>query len=95
MIWFYPLNELELSGYEVFALTFFAPVLTGIPGVLYLLQNRWILGLLRLFTVASLASFQAKTTLMRLVILALGTGAAMLVFTVTLWSKDSKIRYFQ
>jgi hypothetical protein len=33
MIWFYPLNELELSGYEVFAVTFFAPVLTGIPYV--------------------------------------------------------------
>lgn len=93
MIWFYPLNELELSGYEIFAVTFFAPVLVGIPGVLKLLQNRWMLGILRLATVGSLASFQASTTLIRLAILALGTGAAMLVFTVTLWSKDSRIRY--
>ncbi|XP_076071290.1 PGAP2-interacting protein-like [Mytilus galloprovincialis] len=92
MIWFYPLNELELSGYEIFAVTFFAPVLVGIPGVLKLLQNRWMLGILRLATVGSLASFQASTTLIRLAILALGTGAAMLIFTVTLWSKDSRIR---
>ncbi|CAC5360999.1 unnamed protein product [Mytilus coruscus] len=92
MIWFYPLNELELSGYEIFAVTFFAPVLVGIPGVLKLLQNRWMLGILRMATVGSLASFQASTTLIRLAILALGTGAAMLVFTVTLWSKDSRIR---
>ncbi|CAG2203902.1 PGAP2-interacting protein [Mytilus edulis] len=93
MIWFYPLNELELSGYEIFAVTFFAPVLVGIPGVLKLVQNRWMLGILRLATVGSLASFQASTTLIRLAILALGTGAAMLIFTVTLWSKDSRIRY--
>ena len=92
MIWFYPLNELELSGYEVFALTFFAPVLTGIPCVLNFIQNRWVLGLIRLASVASLASFQAPTTLLRLAILAFGTGAAMLVFTATLWSPDPRIR---
>lgn len=92
MIWFYPLNELELSGYEVFAVTFFAPVLTGIPFVLNFIQNRWVLGLIRLASVASLASFQASTTLLRLAILALGTGAAMLVFTATLWSPDPRIR---
>ena len=92
MIWFYPLNELELSGYEVFALTFFSPVLVGIPGSLSFLQRRWMIGSLRLASVASLASFQASTTLLRLIILALGTGAAMLVVTVSLWSPDPKIR---
>ena len=29
MIWFYPLNELEISGYEAFAVLWFLPVLTG------------------------------------------------------------------
>ena len=29
MIWFYPLNELEISGYEAFAVLWFLPVFTG------------------------------------------------------------------
>ena len=29
MIWFYPLNELEISGYEAFAVLWFLPIITG------------------------------------------------------------------
>ena len=29
MIWFYPLNELEISGYEAFAVLWFLPVIAG------------------------------------------------------------------
>ncbi|XP_062598080.1 PGAP2-interacting protein-like [Saccostrea cucullata] len=92
MIWFYPLNELDISGYEAFAATWFSPILLGIPGMLSLVQNRWVLGLLRLLMVGSLASFQAPTTLTRLMILAGGAGVQMLVLAATLWSPDVKIR---
>ncbi|GFN75081.1 pgap2-interacting protein [Plakobranchus ocellatus] len=93
MIWFYPLNELEISGYEVFALVFLSPVLCLIPGFLSLIQNKWILILLRLLVVGSLASFQAPTTLQRLVILAIGVGIAMLVLAASLWHPNKALRY--
>lgn len=92
MIWFYPLNELDISGYEAFAATWFSPILFGIPGVMSLVQNRWVLGVLRLLMVGSLASFQAPSTLSRLMILAGGAGVSMLVLAATLWSPDVKIR---
>lgn len=93
MIWFYPLNELDISGYEAFAATWFSPILFGIPGVMSLVQNRWVLGVLRLLIVGSLASFQAPSTLSRLMILAGGAGVSMLVLAATLWSPDVKIRW--
>lgn len=92
MIWFYPLNELDISGYEAFAATWFSPILFAIPGVMSLVQNRWVLGVLRLLMVGSIASFQAPTTLSRLMILAGGAGVSMLVLAATLWSPDVKIR---
>ncbi|KAJ8298251.1 LOW QUALITY PROTEIN: hypothetical protein KUTeg_024782, partial [Tegillarca granosa] len=92
MIWFYPLNELEISGYEAYAALWFTPIILGIPGMLSLVQNKWILGFLRLIMVASIGSFQAGSTLSRLIILAVGNGVAMLVFIATLWNPNAKIR---
>ncbi|KAL3880057.1 hypothetical protein ACJMK2_032328 [Sinanodonta woodiana] len=92
MIWFYPLNELEISGYEAFAAMWFLPIVTGVPLILRFIQNRWVLGFLRLLSVASLASFQAPTTLSRLFILAVGAGTSMLVFTATFWNPSKRIR---
>ena len=48
MIWFYPLNELEISGYEAFAVMLFSPIFVGIPFVRTLLKHRWTIALLRL-----------------------------------------------
>ncbi|CAG5122553.1 unnamed protein product, partial [Candidula unifasciata] len=93
MIWFYPLNELEISGYEVFAVVWLSPIVCLIPGVLPFLQNKWVLNLLRLVTVSSLASFQAPDTLSRLTILAIGAGVSMLVLAATLWNPSKPIRY--
>lgn len=42
MIWFYPLNELELSGYELFAVVWLSPIVCVIPGVLTFIQNKWV-----------------------------------------------------
>jgi len=92
MIWFYPLNDLELSGYEAFAAVYWSPLILGIPTLLPFIQNRWILGVLRLLVVASLGSFQLGTTLQRLVTLALGTGIVFWVFTATFWSPCRRIR---
>eukprot|EP00058_Branchiostoma_floridae_P025642 XP_002611132.1 hypothetical protein BRAFLDRAFT_88469 [Branchiostoma floridae] len=79
MIWFYPLNELEISGYEAFVLAAFTPVLAGVGAVFSALQTRWGLALLR----------AAPSTLSRLVVLAMGNAAAMLVFVGTLWNKSA------
>ncbi|KAI0216360.1 PGAP2-interacting protein [Lamellibrachia satsuma] len=86
MIWFYPLNELEISGYETFVVVLFSPALAGIPAVRRALNNRWVIAVLRLLTLASLASFQMSTTLHRLIVLALGCFFVMLVFTASFWS---------
>ncbi|XP_019628263.1 PREDICTED: PGAP2-interacting protein-like [Branchiostoma belcheri] len=89
MIWFYPLNELEISGYEAFVLAAFTPALAGVGAVFHAVQTRWGLALLRAVTVGCVASFQAPSTLARLVVLAMGNAAAMLVFVGTLWNKSN------
>ncbi|XP_078684139.1 PGAP2-interacting protein-like [Branchiostoma floridae x Branchiostoma belcheri] len=89
MIWFYPLNELEISGYEAFVLAAFTPALAGVGAVFHAMQTRWGLALLRAVTVGCVASFQAPSTLARLVVLAMGNAAAMLVFVGTLWNKSN------
>ena len=95
MIWFYPLNELEISGYEAFAAVWLSPVLCGLPGFLALIRNRWFLGLLRLGTVMSLASFQAPDTLSRLVTLAGGAGLSSLVLCASFFSPSRRIRFVE
>ncbi|XP_059144809.1 PGAP2-interacting protein-like [Physella acuta] len=93
MIWFYPLNELEISGYEAFAAVWLSPFICIIPGVHAFLQQKWVLILLRLISVCSVASFQAPTTLIRLILLATGAGVSMLVLAATLWNSDKLVRY--
>ncbi|XP_005109734.2 PGAP2-interacting protein [Aplysia californica] len=93
MIWFYPLNELEISGYEAFAVVWLSPVFCLIPGVLPTLQNKWVLTLLRLLTVCSLVSYQANTTFLRLAVLGGGAGISMLVLVATLWHPAKAVRY--
>ncbi|KAH9513982.1 Protein cwh43 [Bulinus truncatus] len=93
MIWFYPLNELEMSGYEAFAAVWLSPIVCLLPGVHSFLQNKWVLTVMRLLAVSSLASFQAPTTLSRLVVLALGAGVSMLVLAATLWHSAKSVRY--
>jgi len=47
MIWFYPLNELEISGFEAFALCLFSPSLIGLPFAAHILTSRWTVAFLR------------------------------------------------
>lgn len=92
MIWFYPLNELEISGFEAFAVCLFSPALIGLPFVGHILTCRWTVAFLRLASVASLASFQLSTTLQRLVVLSAGCSSVMLVLCVSLFSTSAKER---
>ena len=68
--------------------------LIGFPAILKLLQTPLYLGVMRLAMVASLASFQAPTTLSRLITLALGNGVTMLNFTAMLWHPNRSVRYW-
>ncbi|EDO41752.1 predicted protein [Nematostella vectensis] len=92
MIWFYPLNELEISGYEAFVITIMTPVFTGIGAVLDFCRSLHGLAILRTLSLVGVASFQAPTTLTRLVLLAFGCGGAMLWFCGIVWSKKPSER---
>ena len=93
MIWFYPLNELEISGYEAFVVTIFSPILTSVGLIFEFSRSIHGMAFLRALSLVGVASFQAPTTLMRLVLLAFGCGTAMLWFCGIVWSKDAKERY--
>ncbi|GAB1602369.1 PGAP2-interacting protein-like [Argonauta hians] len=93
MIWFYPLNELGITGYEMLSLVSLAPIITESIFILKLLQKPFSLSLLHLLSIASLLSFQAPDTLTRLCILSFGVMCTLLAFTVSLWNPDTKIRY--
>jgi len=47
MIWFYPLNELEISGFEAFAVCLFSPALAGLQFTGHILTGRWTVAFLR------------------------------------------------
>ena len=89
MIWFYPLNELDISGYEAFAVFLFSPLLYSVPIIRHLVNSRLGLAVLRLVAVAAIGSLQAPDTLSRLMVLSGGCFCVMLVFTATLWSCSS------
>jgi hypothetical protein len=93
MIWFYPLNAMEVSGYEVFLLVLLSPILMGPEWIRQLIHTKSGLGFLRIITVTSVASFQAPDTLTRLAILAGGNFCNMLVLTGSLWSNSQQQRY--
>ena len=76
MVWFYPLNELDITGYELFIVLLLSPLLLVIPPVRYFATSTVGLSILRAVSVLCLASFQAQTTLMRLIVLSVGCAAA-------------------
>ena len=49
MIWFYPLNDLEISGYETFVAVLFSPILLAMPILKDILKQPWALMCLRYF----------------------------------------------
>ena len=84
MIWFYPLNAMEVSGYEVFLLVLFSPLLLESSYISRVVLSRHGAALFSILTLTSLTSFHLTSTLLRLTVLALGNFFAMLLFTVLL-----------
>lgn len=93
MIWFYPLNELDFTGYEAFFGVLLIPIVCSWQLVLNAVRSQWGICILRLVTLVGVASFQAPTTFSRLVILSIGASSAVLVLLGTLWNNCAYQRW--
>uniref|UniRef100_H2ZJB0 PGAP2-interacting protein n=1 Tax=Ciona savignyi TaxID=51511 RepID=H2ZJB0_CIOSA len=93
MIWFYPLNELDITGYELFVLVAFSPILFLLgENTQKFLSRTPVVNFFMLLMLVGAASFHASSTLSRLISLSIGVGAAFIVQTVTWWSGTQKER---
>ncbi|GAU90034.1 hypothetical protein RvY_02512 [Ramazzottius varieornatus] len=92
MIWFYPLNELAITGYEVFVAVWLIPLITAVSPLRRCVQSTVGTVLTEGGMLAGIVSFQAPTTWWRLAILAGGNAAAMLYLCAKLFSGSERTR---
>lgn len=84
MIWFYPLNELEITGYEVFVLVLFLPIILKFKRLLNFFQSKFGDYVLQFAIILCLLSFQAPDTFWRLCFIAVGAGLSITKFACDL-----------
>ena len=79
---------MEISGFESVALLWLSPILLGVGLFRRCVSSPLGLMFVRALTMIGVASYQAPTTLSRLLILAVGNMFAMLTLAGSWWDKS-------
>ena len=91
-IWFFPMNMLEISGYEAFAVLLLSPIFTLIPFVDRCISSRYGVILMQILTVFSVLCYHAPSAFSRLLITSFGNFFAMLWLCGVWWFKSKIYR---
>uniref|UniRef100_A0A915IWL6 Uncharacterized protein n=1 Tax=Romanomermis culicivorax TaxID=13658 RepID=A0A915IWL6_ROMCU len=93
MIWFYPMNKLDLTGYEALVVVLFSPILLKIEFLSKILRKTSMgAQFVDSMIVLSLLSFQMPTTLCRLCTVAFGAFWAALKMAIDFSSSEDDDR---